>query len=127
MRSRAQISSEFFIFVGFAFLIAIAFGLVSLDQLQDFRIEKENEAVKDLALKLQKEMLIAASVEDGYVRVFEIPDKLDNIDYFLTVQNNTVIVRSKNSFYASLIPKVMGNLTKGTNKINKTGGVTYIN
>ena len=127
MHSRAQVSSEFFIFVGLAFLIAIAFALASLDQLQDFRIEKENEAVEDLSLKLQKEMLIAASVEDGYLRVFEIPDKLDSIDYFLTVQNNTVIVQSKHSFYVSPIPKATGNLTKGTNKINKTGGVIYIN
>ena len=127
MHSKSQVSSEFFIFVGLAFLIAIAFSLASLDQLQDFRLQRESEAVKDIALKLQKEMLIAASVEDGYARVFEIPDKLDSIDYFLTVQNNTIIVQSKNSFYASLIPKATGNLTKGANKINKTGGVIYIN
>ena len=127
MHSRAQISSEFFIFVGLAFLIAIAFSLVSLNQLQDFRIENENEAVKDIALKLQKEIFIAASVEDGYVRVFKIPDKLDNIDYFLTVQNNTITIQSKNSFYILPIPKTIGNLTKGTNIINKTGGVIYIN
>ena len=127
MHSRAQISSEFFIFVGLAFLIAIAFSLVSLNQLQDFRIENENEAVKDIALKLQKEIFIAASVEDGYVRVFKIPDKLENIDYFLTVQNNTINIQSKNSFYILPIPKTIGNLTKGTNIINKTGGVIYIN
>lgn len=127
MYSKSQVSSEFFIFVGLAFLIAIAFALASLDQLQDFRLEKESEAVKDLALKLQKEMIIAASVEDGYIRSFEIPGKLDNIDYFLTVQNNTIIVRSKNSFYTLSIPKAMGNFTKGINTINKTGDVIYIN
>ena len=127
MHSKSQVSFEFFIFVGLAFLIAIAFSLASLEQLQDFRIEKEGEAVKDLALKLQKEVLIAASVEEGYVRVFEIPGKLDNIDYFLTVQNSTIIIESKNGFYALSIPKVTGNLTKGSNKINKTGGVIHIN
>ena len=35
MSSKSQISLEFFIFVGLAFLIAIAFSLASLDQLQD--------------------------------------------------------------------------------------------
>lgn len=128
MHSKAQISAEFFIFMGLAFLIAIAFELASLDQLNEFRIQKENEVVKDLALKLQQELLIAATVEDGYVRIFEIPDKLDSINYSLTTLNNhTITVQSKNSLYIVAIPKAIGNASKGTNIINKTGGVIYIN
>ena len=126
MRS-AQISAEFFIFLGLAFLIAIAFEIASLEQLNNFRIQKESEAVKDLALKLQKELLTAATVEDGYVRIFEIPDKLDNINYSLTTQNSTIAVQSKNGFYLVSIPKTVGNVSKGNNKVNKTGGVIYIN
>ena len=127
MYSKAQISAEFYIFLGLAFLIAIAFEIASLDQLNDFRKQKESELVRDLALKLQKEVLLAANVEDGYVRVFLIPDKLDNIDYFLTVQNYTINIQSKNSFYILPIPRTIGNLTRGANVINKTGGVIYIN
>ena len=127
MHSKSQISAEFYVFLGLAFLIAIAFEIASLDQLQDFRIQKESEAVKDIALKLQKEVLIAANVEDGYVRTFEIPDKLDSINYSLTVQNYTITVQSKNGFYFAGIPRAIGNFTKGTNRINKTGGVIHIN
>ncbi|MBS3096084.1 hypothetical protein J4480_01445 [Candidatus Woesearchaeota archaeon] len=125
--AKAQITAEFYILLGIAFLIAIAFEIASLDQLNDFRKQKEEESVRDLALKLQKEVLVAANVEDGYVRVFQIPDKLDNIDYFLTVQNYTVNVKSKNAFSIMPIPKAIGNMTKGANVINKTGGVIYIN
>lgn len=127
MHSKAQISAEFFIFIGMAFLIAIAFEIASLDQLRDFRLQKEDEAVKDLAIKLQKELLIAAVVEDGYVRTFAIPDKLDSIDYSLSTRNSTIAVESKNSYYLMRIPQAVGNLSKGSNKINKTGGVIYIN
>ena len=127
MYPKAQISAEFFVFLGLAFIIAIAFEIASLDQLNDFRIQKESEAVKDLALKLQKEAIIAATVEDGYVRIFETPDKLDNINYSLTTKNYTISVQSKNAFYILSIPGAIGNFTKGTNKINKTGGVIYIN
>lgn len=127
MHSKAQISAEFYVFLGLAFLIAIAFEIASLDQLNDFKIQKESEAIKDIALKLQKEALIAANVEDGYVRTFEVPDKLDNINYSLTVNNYTITVQSKNGFYFVGIPRAIGNFTKGTNKINKTGGVIYIN
>ena len=62
MHSKAQISAEFYIFLGLAFLIAIAFEIASLDQLNDFRKQKESELIRDLALKLQKEVLLAANV-----------------------------------------------------------------
>ncbi len=127
MHSKAQISAEFFVFLGLGFLIAIAFDIASINQLNDFRTEKENEAVRDLALKLQMELSIAANVEDGYVRIFGVPDALDSINYSITIQNSTVIVQSKNSIYLSSIPKVIGNISKGTNVINKSGGVIYIN
>ena len=113
--------------VGLAFLIAIAFEIASLDHLNDFRAQKEGEAVKDLALKLQKELLIATSVEDGYVRIFNLPEKLDSINYTLMMQNYTLVVESKKGFYLVSLPRAVGNFTKGTNKINKTGGVIYIN
>lgn len=126
--SKAQVSVEFFILVGMAFLIAIAFEIAALDQLKDFRMQKEGDAVKDLALKLQKEVLLAASVEDGYVRSFTIPSQLDNnINYTLATKNYTITVESKNSIYTFTIPNSVGNLSKGYNRINKTGGVIYIN
>lgn len=127
MGSKAQVSVEFFILVGMAFLIAIAFEIAALDQLEDFRMQKESDAVKDLALKLQKEVLLAASVEDGYVRTFTIPNQLDNVNYTLTILNYTITVESKNSIYTVSIPNSIGNVTKGSNRINKTGGVIYIN
>ena len=127
MYSKAQISAEFFVLLGLAFLIAIAFELASIDQLNQFRMGKESEAVKDLALKLQKELLIAANVEDGYVRIFTIPDELNNINYSLTTQNSTITVQSENSLYIVSMPKAVGSINKGTNTINKTGGVININ
>ena len=127
MVSKAQVSAEFFIFVGMAFIIAIAFSMSSIGHLNYFRLQNEDSAVKDLALKLQKEVLLAASVEDGYRRAFSITDKLDNINYTLTTQNSTITVQSANSIFTVTIPNSIGNVTKGTNTINKTGGVIYIN
>jgi len=127
MHSKSQVSFEFFIFVGLAFLMAIAFELASLDQLNDFRLENENAAVKDLALKLQKEVLIAAYVEDGYSRTFEIPNDIYSLDFSLDVRNSTIAVQSKNSFYIVSIPQSVGNFSKGTNTIKKSGNIVYIN
>ena len=99
MHSKAQISSEFFIFIGLTFLIALAFEIASLDQLNDFRIRKESEEVRDVALKLQRELFIASAVEDGYFRTFVLPDNLEGIDYSLITRNSTITVLSKNSLF----------------------------
>ena len=127
MGSRAQVSAEFFILLGIIFLTAIAFELVSLDHLKDFRIQKESDSVKDMAIKLQKEILVASTVEDGYVRIFTLPAQLESINYSVAIENSTLVVTSKNAFYTVSIPIVVGNLTQGTNNITKTGGVIHIN
>lgn len=127
MDSKAQISVEFFVLLGLAFLIAIVFELASVQQLNDFRAKKEGDLVKDLALKLQKEFLVAANVEDGYIRTFTIPTTLDNINYSLTTVNLTITVESANSLFIISIPNVVGNVSKGTNTINKTNGIIYVN
>ena len=127
MGSKAQVSAEFFVLLGLAFLVAIAFEFASLSQLNDFTIKKESDAVKDLALKLQKELLVAATVEDGYVRAFTIPDTLDRINYTLTTRNSTITVESAHSLFIVAIPNAVGNVSKGTNTINKIGGVIHLN
>lgn len=126
MHSKSQISAEFLILAGFSLFIAVAFAIASLDQLSDFRLQKENEAIKDVALKLQRELLMASTVEDGYIRTFSIPDKINEINYTLTTLNSTITVKSKNSLYTVAIPKIVGRLGKGSNTINKTGGVIYV-
>jgi hypothetical protein len=113
--------------VGLAFMIAIAFQIISLDQLSEFRHRQESESVKDIALKLQKELLLAATVEDGYVRSFEIPDKIIRKNYTITTLNTTLTVESDRSVYVVAIPQSFGNMTTGVNSINKAGGVININ
>ena len=78
-------------------------------------------------MKLQKEVLIAAYVEDGYSRAFEIPDKLDSINFSIDMRNSTITVESKNSIYTAPIPYSVGNFSKGTNTIRKSENVIYIN
>lgn len=124
---KSQINNEFFVFLGVTFLITIAFGIASIDQLNDFKLQRETEAVDDVALKLQKELLIATNVEDGYSRVFQIPDRIDSINYSVAIENLTLYVKSKNAFSIVSIPKVIGNVSKGTNMINRTNGIIYIN
>lgn len=119
---------EFFILTGLAFLAVTLFVAASAREATDFRNQKEFFLIKDLALKLQKEATIAASVEDGYERGFNLPEKLESIvDYYITTSNNTVTVNSSKTVFSTAIPTVIGNFTKGSNKIERISGQIYIN
>ena len=125
---KAQSSMEFFTLVGLAFLTVILFVAVSANEAREFKDKKEFLLVKDLSLKLQKEVAIAASVEDGYQRSFTLPDKLEStLDYFITTKNNTVTINSSKTVYSVRIPPIIGNFTKGSNTIKKIGDEIYVN
>ena len=127
-RLKAQSSMEFFILTGLAFLAVVLFVAASANEMKEFRDQKEFFLIKDLALKLQKEVTIAASVENGYERSFNLPDKLDGVvDYFIDTRNSTITVNSSKTVFSVRIPNVIGNFTKGGNKIEKMSDILYIN
>lgn len=126
---KAQSSMEFFTLTGLAFLMVIIFVTASTSKVKEFRDQKEFFLIKDLALKLQKEVTVAASVEDGYERSFNLEDKLEGVvDYFTIIRNNTLTINSSKAVFSVAIPETFGkNFTKGTNQIEKIDGAIYIN
>lgn len=126
---KAQSSMEFFTLVGLAFLMTILFIAVSANEVKEFKDTKEFFLIKDLALKLQKEVTIAASVEDGYERSFTLPERLEsNVDYFIVIRNNTITINSTKTVFSVPIPATFGkNFTKGSNIVEKDNGRVYVN
>ena len=125
---KAQSSMEFFMLVGLAFLTTTIFLAASANEVKEFSNNKKFFLVRDLALKLQKEVTLAASVEEGYERSFKIPENLDgSLNYSIITKNTTITVNSSKAAFAAAIPTVNGNFTKGTNKIQNIGGKVYIN
>ena len=124
----AQSSMEFFVLVGLAFLVVILFVAISANEIREFRDTKEFFLIKDLALKLQKEVDIANSAVLGYERTFTLPERLENnVDYFITIRNNTITVNSTKTVFVVPIVNVTGVFDKGSNKVEKrTDGRIYI-
>lgn len=120
---------EFFTLVGLAFLMTILFVAASANQMKEFKDQKEFFLIKDLALKLQKEVTITASVEDGYKRSFTLPERLEsNVDYFIVIRNSTITINSTKTVFSVPIPSTFGkNFTKGSNMVEKENGKVYIN
>ena len=126
-KEKGQVATEFMIFVGLGFVLAIVMAAIGTSQIKELSNYKEDILTKDLALKVQSELNLAAEVEEGYIREFEVPQELDNINYSIFIVNDVLTVKSKNSLYVVPIPKLVGNVTKGTNRINNTGGTIYLN
>lgn len=129
MHKKSQSSIEFFALVGLAFLATILFAAITVNEVREFSDQKEFLMIKDLALRLQKEVAVAASVEDGYERRFTLEDKLeDKVDYFVIVTNSSINVNSSKAAFSVRIPLIYGkNFTKGSNKVEKTNGKVYVN
>ena len=126
-RKQAQTSIEFVFLVGLAFVIVVIFSIASRDKVSELSDEKEFILVKDLAFKVQNEINLAGRVEDGYRREFDIPQKLETIEYSISIDGNILVVETDSHDHILVVPKVNGSIQKGTNIITKKAGVINLN
>ena len=129
MNNKSQLSMEFFMLAGLAFIAVIIFVGASAREIGELRDTKDFLLIKDLGLKLQKEVSIASYVEDGYERDFTLPDKLENsVDYYILTKNTSITINSSKTVFSARIPVIYGkNFTKGSNKIERISGKIYVN
>jgi len=129
--SKSQSSVEFFALAGVSFIVVILFVAASASEMKEFSNNREFIMVKDLALKIQKEVSIASSVEDGFKREFTLPETFDDgangVQYTISNNEKTATVFSSKMVFAVAIHTVIGNFTKGTNTIEKIDGKIYLN
>ncbi|MBW2996246.1 hypothetical protein KY332_03025 [Candidatus Woesearchaeota archaeon] len=119
---------EFVFLVGLAFMVMLVFISSTRSEFSTLRSEEERSLVKDVAVMVQHELVMASNVEDGYIRIFEVPSKLDNsIDYEIQIAGNIIITNTTEYEYVLNVPSVVGDIQKGDNTINKTDGVIYLN
>lgn len=123
---RGQVSIEFMAIFGFVFFVFIVISIIFLEKSTEVNKQKELLLLDDLAKSLQKEILLAAEVEDGYTRSFIIPSSIDQYNYTLITSSQEITVRTESYDIHKKIPTINGNLTKGNNTITKTQGTITI-
>jgi hypothetical protein len=125
----AQVSTEFFVIVGFAMLVLVIILGFMAEDMSQASYKKEVNAMTDLGYYVQNEILVASQVNDGYSRVFTLPEKKDGVSYNITTySNSTIILTSQHGVVREfLTPSFIGNFTQGENKIDSLGGIVYVN
>ena len=124
---KAQVAMEFVFLVGLAFMVMVVFISSTRSEFDELRTAEEMSLLKDAAVMIQYELIIASNVEDGYYRVFELPTDLNGVNYTFEILNNILLLRTANYEQDLNIPKVTGDLRIGNNTINKTDGAIYLN
>jgi len=126
-RLKGQVALEFVLLMGIAFMIMVVFSVLAHDSMAGLRQEEEYIALKDLMHTMQGEIITATVVENGYKRIFTVPQTLDGIDYTMYLLNGYLLGESTNHEYALKVAEVNGSFVKGGNTIRKEGGIVYLN
>ncbi|MBW3011893.1 hypothetical protein KY311_01795 [Candidatus Woesearchaeota archaeon] len=127
MQKKGQSSIEFIMLLGvlfFVFLLVFA-SFIYYSQVQSRA--KYYAGLEDLSYRIKGEVELASEVTDGYIRTFNIPNKVNFRDYNLSMANSELTLRSGDYEFSLLVANFTGSLHKGDNLIVKQDGVVYIN
>ena len=125
---KAQTSTEFVLFISVIFLVMLLLISATIYYVKQYSKEKELAVIQREADMVKNEVYLASTVDEGYVRTFQIDPDPDEPSFNMTQQNNTVIFRSEHYEYAAdLGVKINGTLRIGNNTIRNINGAVYVN
>ena len=119
---RGQMSIEFIAMVAMAILVGISFLAITNSSLASVGDAQRLEIINDLGYSIQDEIILATTVEDGYMRTFTIPNRADRFIYNLSTSTTGVTLTSGYLTITYAIPQITGTFAKGANTIQKING-----
>jgi hypothetical protein len=124
---RAQIAVEFSFMMMLSFVFLVVGLVIVAFYLEATSKDRVQMLLQDEAVALQQELLLAASVQDGYQRTVAVPDTLDGYPYAIANTGNLVtLTLPDGTNYNKEIPIVTGTLVKGPNRVRKLAGAIII-
>jgi len=123
---RAQIALEFAMMVMLAFIFLTVILVIVGYHVERAQKERRIAALQDEARTIQEELLLAASVPDGYERNLTLPERLDGEQYTVTNSEQTLTLTLEETILNEEIPPVSGTFVKGANTIRKRDGIISI-
>ncbi|MEM4625782.1 MAG: hypothetical protein QXJ28_03405 [Candidatus Pacearchaeota archaeon] len=128
MVRKAQVSIELII-VSIATILFFSIFFISIQiNIQDKQKKNEIIFIENFAFSIREEIQMAFSASDGYSRNFEIPQKIFNRDYEISILDDSILfINTTDSSIALEIGVINGSIKKGLNVIRKENGVVYLN
>lgn len=127
--SKSQSAMEFVMLSSFMLLVILGFFSLASSKMVDARLEGNKKISQDIADFAYREIEIAKSVNDGYSRVFEMPQAVNGINYSVSViDSRELVVGYLGEEHIKFLPvNVTGTVVKGNNKVTKLNGKVFLN
>jgi hypothetical protein len=118
---KAQAATEFVLLASFMLFIFIGMFTVVGNKINEIEREKAQRRAGELLDFVQNEIMLADSVSIGYQRYFILPLTIDNVDYNITiVDDSEIVLWYKNEEYVDFLDQsVNGTIGRGKNLIIK--------
>ena len=129
---RAQTSMEFVILTSFMVLAFLVFYVIIQSKMVEANKDTTDRAAKQIETLVVNELKVAESVTDGYYREFELPQRINGMDYTVQIMsgvNNTpeIVVKYNGLERMYFVNQgyISGSsvVSKGLNNITKSNGV----
>lgn len=126
---KSQSALEFIVLTSFMLLVVLGLFAVTSTRMLEASEEGNRKTAEDIADYAYREIEIAKSVNDGYTRIFEMPQTVNGVNYSIQiVDNREIVVNYLGYEHVKFLPvNVTGNILKGSNKISKGNGITSLN
>ncbi|MDD5192456.1 MAG: hypothetical protein PHH54_01410 [Candidatus Nanoarchaeia archaeon] len=127
----SQSAIEFLVLTGFLLFSFTVFFLVIEGNMSDKIKERQDLAIKSVAIAVQEEIDLAFQSSDGYYRQFNIPENINGEEYEINITERAVYLRTNDGKYAIALPvkNVTGDVVKQPeiNTIRKENGEVKLN
>src|SRR3989344_3611706 len=113
MSLKSQSAVEFIVLASFMVLVIFGFFAVISSGVLEAREEKNRKIAEDVADLAYREIETAKSVNDGYVRVFILPQNVNGINYTITlIDGRELVVNYLGYEHIKFLPiNVTGNIS----------------
>ena len=125
---KAQSAVEFIFLASFMLLVIVGFFAVTSSKTLEAQEEGNKKIAEAIANMAYREIEVAQSVNDGYTRAFLMPATVNGVNYSIKIIDNTELVVTYFDYeYVKFLPSnISGNVSRGMNRINKIGGIVYL-
>lgn len=126
---KSQSAMEFIVLATFMLMVMLGFFAVTSSRFLEAKEEGNKKIAEDIANFAYREIDIAKSVNDGYIRTFSMPQTVNGVDYSISViDNREIVVNYLGHEYVKFLPaNVTGSVVKGSNRIAKSNGIVLVN
>ena len=124
----SQSAVEFIVLASFMLLVILGFFAVTSSRMLEAKEESNRKTAEDIAEFAYREIEIAKSVNDGYTRVFAMPQTVNGVNYSISiVDNRELVVGYLGNEHVKFLPSnVTGTIGVGFNEIKKINESVYI-